>query len=187
MVLNHNSLDLINEVQGAAPGDKGPAFTRNRPSLSTMIKSDLDQLTRRILLINVASSTLIPLLTSSLGTEITNFTGRPNTIFRNNSAVNTAMEFAMGWYGKSWLENSLARVVRRLVIERVSIEVDLARLERRPGGNGSGREGTSGPVDVARELEANVKALVYWCEQIWGSIVNARGDCPKCVGDISGG
>lgn len=62
----------------------------------------------------------------------------------------------MGWYGKTWLEQSLGNTVRRLCMENVGLETDPAR------------GGTS--KDVA--------TLLRWCTLIWKEIYEARYECP---------
>jgi len=67
----------------------------------------------------------------------------------------------MAWYGKPFLESSVGCVIRRICIERVSIEVDPSK--------------TSKPT---RDLEKNIDTLVYWCRELWDSIYRARSECP---------
>lgn len=74
------------------------------------------------------------------------------------------MELAMSWYGRSFLEASVGRVVRLLCAEKVAIEVDPMRC-------------TKGPKD----LEKNIDLLVHWCNTLWEDIYAVRDECPKCV------
>ena len=77
--------------------------------------------------------------------------------------VNTiqTIELFMAWYGKPFLESSVGDVIRRISIERVSIEVDPTK--------------TSQPT---WDLEKNVDALVHWCKELWDSIYRVRSECP---------
>lgn len=67
----------------------------------------------------------------------------------------------MAWYGKSFLEASVGRVIRRLCAEKVSIEVDPTKISR-----------------GSKDLEKNVETLVYWCNEFWNQIYAVRGECP---------
>lgn len=67
----------------------------------------------------------------------------------------------MVWYGKSFLESSVGSVIRRICIERISLEVDPSK--------------TSKPT---RDLERDVDALVHWCQEMWNSIYSAKSECP---------
>jgi len=77
--------------------------------------------------------------------------------------INTiqTIELFMAWYGKPFLESSIGSVIRRICIERVSIEVDPSK--------------TSKPT---RDLDKNVDTLVDWCQEIWDSIYRVRSECP---------
>ena len=68
----------------------------------------------------------------------------------------------MNIFGRPFLEASIGSVVRRMCAERVMIEIDVSKLPK----------GT-------RDLDSNVKTLVYWCEQMWNGIWKCRGDCPQ--------
>ena len=67
----------------------------------------------------------------------------------------------MGWYGKPFLESSVGSVIRRICIERVSIEVDPSKTPK-----------------PTRDLERNADTLVSWCQELWNSIYRARSECP---------
>ena len=67
----------------------------------------------------------------------------------------------MAWYGKSFLESSVGGVIRRISIERVSIEVDPSK--------------TTKPT---RDLDKNIDTLVHWCQEMWDSIYKVRSECP---------
>ena len=67
----------------------------------------------------------------------------------------------MAWYGKPFLESSVGSVIRRICLERVSIEVDPSK--------------TSKPI---QDLDKNVETLVNLCQEMWDSIYRVRSECP---------
>ena len=87
-----------------------------------------------------------------------------NTLFRGNTIYTKTMELTMGWYGRTFLESSIGRVVRHLCSEKVAIEVDPMRCSKGP-----------------KDLERNVDSLVQWCNNLWEDIYAVRDECPKCV------
>lgn len=132
--------------------------------------------------VSLASSTLIPYLEGALRTEVATFAENlainastsPNTLFRGNTTLTKTMEFAMMHYGRPWLDKSLGTPIRRLISERICIDTDVIKIEKR-----SKRE--MGDMTVPQILEINVRLLVEWCTRIWGAINNARDYCPKWV------
>ncbi|KAL0071970.1 hypothetical protein AAF712_000893 [Marasmius tenuissimus] len=84
------------------------------------------------------------------------------TLFRGNNALTRIAEQTMNWYGMEFLEASIGSVLRRLIAEKVGIEVDPMRNPK-------------GPKDIDR----NVELLVSWCRKIWNQIFNARQSCPS--------
>lgn len=70
----------------------------------------------------------------------------------------------MARYGGAFLEASVGGPVKRVCNDKVAIEVDPVR-------SGKG----------ARSTEKNVEALVYWCQEFWNSIYEARHECPPYV------
>ncbi|KAK1233585.1 hypothetical protein PQX77_003271 [Marasmius sp. AFHP31] len=84
------------------------------------------------------------------------------TLFRGNNALTRIAEQTMNWYGMEFLEASIGSVLRRLIAEKVSIEVDPMRNQK-------------GQKDIDR----NVELLVNWCRKIWNQIFNARQSCPS--------
>ncbi|KAF9270219.1 Rho GTPase activation protein [Marasmius fiardii PR-910] len=83
------------------------------------------------------------------------------TLFRGNNALTRIAEQTMAWYGMEFLESSIGSVLRRLVAEKVSIEVDPLR---------SGKS--------QKDVERNVELLISWCKKIWGQIFASRQACP---------
>ncbi|KZV77643.1 Rho GTPase activation protein [Peniophora sp. CONT] len=82
---------------------------------------------------------------------------RPQTLLRGNTSLTKTAELLIGWYGKTWLEQSLGNSLRRLCEDNVSLETDPAR-----GGT---------PRDVS--------ILLQWCTEIWNEIYEARYECPS--------
>lgn len=74
------------------------------------------------------------------------------------------MEKCIAWYGKAFLEASIGSVLRRLLAEKVIIEVDPVR---------SGKN----PKDTGRHVEL----LTNWCREFWEQIYLVREDCPRYV------
>lgn len=70
----------------------------------------------------------------------------------------------MAQYGGSFLEASVGPPLRRLCMDKIAIEVDPVR---------SGKS--------ARNTEKNVEQLVYWCQEFWNCIYDARTQCPQYV------
>ena len=68
----------------------------------------------------------------------------------------------MSWYGMAFLEASVGAPIRRLCSDKVAIEVDPMRIGK-----------------TGRAVEKNVELLVYWCQEFWGSIYDARRQCPQ--------
>lgn len=67
----------------------------------------------------------------------------------------------MTWYGRPFLESSIGSVIRRICIERVSIEVDPLKTPK-----------------PNRDVEKNVDTLVHWCQELWEAIYRSRSQCP---------
>lgn len=171
LIHDHDTLDLL-DILHSASDDKSPSF-------ASANKADMQKIARDIHLCCVASSSLVPLLMEGLKGEINKVPAGHTSLFRDGTSVTRAMDFAMRWYGKAWLDESLGMVIQRIVAEKVHVETDMAHIEK-----SLRRDGSGGHIDassLAKELESNVKTLVYWCEQVWTSVVNARGQCPKCV------
>jgi hypothetical protein len=101
----------------------------------------------------------------------------PRTLFRGNSNIAKAIEKALMYYGRQWLELSLGSIIRRLIDEKVTLDIDPGRF----ASTGRSGAGAGGGGFNTRELEMNVRALAQWCETFWESIYSKRADCPKCV------
>ncbi|EPT04342.1 hypothetical protein FOMPIDRAFT_43939 [Fomitopsis schrenkii] len=81
--------------------------------------------------------------------------------FRGNTVLTKTIELFMARYGGAFLEASVGGPIRRVCNDKIAIEVDPVR-------SGKG----------ARSTEKNVEALVYWCQEFWSSIYEARHECP---------
>ncbi|KAH9950344.1 Rho GTPase activation protein [Amylocystis lapponica] len=99
-----------------------------------------------------ALSTLIPVADKGLA---------HNTLFRGNTVLTKTMELFMAWYGTAFLEASVGSTIRRLCGEKIAIEVDPVRSSK----------GSKG-------VEKGVELLVYWCQEFWTGIYEARTECP---------
>ncbi|EED79572.1 predicted protein [Postia placenta Mad-698-R] len=77
------------------------------------------------------------------------------------SLLTKTIELFMAQYGGSFLEASVGPPLRRLCMDKIAIEVDPVR---------SGKS--------ARNTEKNVEQLVYWCQEFWNCIYDARTQCP---------
>ena len=64
--------------------------------------------------------------------------------------------------GSAFLEASIGPVIRRLCTERVTIEIDPARSHK-------------------KNVDKHTDLLVYWCQEFWKSIYDARKYCPELV------
>jgi hypothetical protein len=84
------------------------------------------------------------------------------TIFRGNTIFTKTMEKCIAWYGSSFLEASIGPVLRRLLSEKIAIEVDPVR---------SGKN--------AKDVGRHVELLIHWCKEFWEQIYAVREDCPK--------
>jgi hypothetical protein len=74
------------------------------------------------------------------------------------------VEKCIAWYGNAFLESSIGSVIRRLIAEKVAIEVDPVR---------SGKP--------SKEVVKNVDLLISWCREFWDQIFSAKENCPKYV------
>ncbi|KAG8961300.1 hypothetical protein FRC03_005558 [Tulasnella sp. 419] len=161
--------------------------------------SSLSHLAKSLSLISISASTYTTSLLSNIAVAIAEHNSSPNTLFRGNTTLTKTIEFGMQFYGREFLEASLGTVIKKFVRENVYIEVDVGHMgsANRRAVSGSGNAAGGGMMDgggngdmgsntnasnaggLARELEANVKVLVGWCEKFWDQIYQARADCPN--------
>lgn len=110
----------------------------------------------------IATNSLVESICEAANKEVSETpTISHNTLFRGNTVLTKTIELFMAWYGKPFLESSIGRVIRRICIEQVSIEVDPFK---NPKPN--------------RDVERNVDVLVQWCQELWESIYRSRSECP---------
>ncbi|KAJ3535468.1 hypothetical protein NM688_g6971 [Phlebia brevispora] len=81
------------------------------------------------------------------------------TLFRGNTVFTKTMEIFMVTQGAAFLEASVGTVIRRLCTEKVAIEIDPARNHK-------------------KNIDKNADLLVFWCQEFWKSIYEARKHCP---------
>ncbi|KAK7058960.1 hypothetical protein VNI00_001584 [Paramarasmius palmivorus] len=127
--------------------------------LETKLK--LKTVTTQLMSIAVADNKLIEQVSALADREVDGSVSSHQTLFRGNNTLTRIAEQTMALYGMEFLESSIGNVVRRLVLEKVCIEVDPMR---------SGKS--------SRDIERNVETLVQWCRKIWNQIFSARQSCP---------
>lgn len=128
-------------------------------SLLGALHIELDLFSQLLLRIDLAHRRVLHRVISLCEKEV----GRTDniaTLFRGNTLLTKTIEIYMRLVGMDFLENSVGQVLRKLCEERVSIEIDPARL------------------DSKDNLSDNVKSLEKWCEAIWDSMYNSRHSCP---------
>jgi GTPase-activator protein for Ras-like GTPase len=95
-----------------------------------------------------------------------------STLFRGNSVFTKTMEYTMRFYGRSFLDASIGPIIRRLCNERVEIELDpVSHARDQERSRTSARSDRDGTVEATR-------TLMYWCNEVWSQIYNARTECP---------
>ncbi|GBE77946.1 Rho GTPase activation protein [Sparassis crispa] len=124
-------------------------------------KLNLKNVSNHIISISIAQNVLIENIMELADREVDGTLSSHNTLFRGNTVLTKTMESFMSWYGASFLEASIGPAVRRICGEKITIEVDPAR-----GGKGM------------RGVEKSVDVLVYWCQEFWAGIYDARRQCP---------
>lgn len=82
-----------------------------------------------------------------------------NTLFRGKTVLTKAIDCAMNWYGKKFLEASVGPIIRRFCGEKLVIDMDSTRVGK-------------------KELDKNAELLAYWCNEFWKQIYSVRADCP---------
>ncbi|ESK88880.1 gtpase activating protein [Moniliophthora roreri MCA 2997] len=127
--------------------------------LETKLK--LKTVSTQLMSIAVADNTLIEQVSAVADREVDGSVSSHQTLFRGNNNLTRIAEQTMAWYGMDFLESSIGNVLRRLVAEKVCIEVDPMRSGKSP-----------------KDIERNVETLVTWCKRIWSQIFAARQSCP---------
>ncbi|PCH33643.1 Rho GTPase activation protein [Wolfiporia cocos MD-104 SS10] len=134
----------------------------SRNSLDLMLdlesKLKLKSISNHIISIAIAENVLVDHIMELADREV----DAHNTLLsRGNTVLTKTMELFMSWYGAAFLEASVGLSIRRLCSDKVAIEVDPVR-------SGKG----------ARSTEKSVELLVYWCQEFWTCIYEARKQCP---------
>ncbi|KAL0581609.1 hypothetical protein V5O48_000425 [Marasmius crinis-equi] len=124
-------------------------------------KLKLKTVATHLMAMAVADNKLIEQVQTLADREVDGSVSSPQILFRGNNALTRIAEQTMAWYGSEFLEASIGNVLRRLIAEKVAIEVDPMRNAK-------------GPKDIDR----NVDLLVTWCRKIWNQIFAARQTCP---------
>ncbi|KAF5390273.1 hypothetical protein D9757_002936 [Collybiopsis confluens] len=124
-------------------------------------KLKLKTIAPQLMAISIAKNTLIEQVEALAYREVDGSQSSHTTLFRGNTVLTKIMELCMNWYGKQFLEASIGPVIRRLIAEKVAIEVDPMRT---PKG--------------AKDAEKNLEVLIYWCQEFWKQIYTVREECP---------
>ncbi|CAG8670670.1 16366_t:CDS:2, partial [Acaulospora colombiana] len=164
--------------------------------LEQKLRIDQQLITPHIVTLAVARNRLLHDIVELAEREINSVASSTatNTLFRGNTVLTKTMELAMAWYGKKFLEASVGPVIRRMIAEKVEIEVDPSKLKvssKRPSTRDSFRPSTKESMintstsgkdraEIEREIlqEQGVRALEYWCNELWNQIYVVRMECP---------
>ncbi|KAJ3779232.1 GTPase activating protein [Lentinula raphanica] len=115
----------------------------------------------QMLAISIADGTAIDQVQELANREVDGSQSSHTTLFRGNTILTKVMELCMKYYGKAFLQASVGPVIKRLITEKVAIEVDPMRT---PKG--------------AKEAEKGLELLVNWCQEFWKQINSVREECP---------
>ncbi|KIK70989.1 hypothetical protein GYMLUDRAFT_150071 [Collybiopsis luxurians FD-317 M1] len=124
-------------------------------------KLKLKTVASQLMAISIANNTLIEQVQDLANREVDGSQSSHTTLFRGNTVLTKIMELCMNWYGKAFLEASIGPVIRRLIIEKIAIEVDPMRTQK-----------------GAKDVEKNLELLIYWCQEFWKQIYSVRDECP---------
>ncbi|KAJ3791000.1 GTPase activating protein [Lentinula aff. detonsa] len=115
----------------------------------------------QMMAISIANNTAIEQVQERAHREVDGSQSSHTTLFRGNTILTKIVELCMKYYGKAFLEASVGPIIRRLIAEKVAIEVDPMRT---PKG--------------AKEAEKGLELLIYWCQEFWKQIYSVREECP---------
>ncbi|SSD59053.1 uncharacterized protein SCODWIG_00814 [Saccharomycodes ludwigii] len=101
-----------------------------------------------------------------------------NSLFRGNSVLSQTMEKYFNRIGQEYLDNSIGNIIREIVGDGQSCELDPARILLDNTVDDDGDE-----VDKRREIiiRKNFKKLWYWTSKIWKCIYNSSNDLPPGI------
>ncbi|GAA6059021.1 hypothetical protein JCM10212_001246 [Sporobolomyces blumeae] len=142
--------------------------------LALEFPSDLEEVTTILMRIYQAESILVPRLLRLADLEIdsNNRLNRASAIlFRGNTILTKSVELYLRLIGAEYLEASIGEIIRKIVKDKVEIEIDPSKLK---------------PGWKDKELAANVAALHEWTTALWNSIYDAREKCPQDLRQIFG-
>ncbi|GAA5941169.1 hypothetical protein JCM3775_006638 [Rhodotorula graminis] len=134
--------------------------------------SDLEEVTRTLMRIYQAESVLLSRILRLADLEIDHnaLSQRSAAIlFRGNSILTKSVELYLRLTGAEYLDASIGEVIRRIVAEKVEIEIDPMKL--RPG-------------TKDKELQHNVHLLREWALTLFHAIYDAREKCPHDLRQI---
>ncbi|QLG72643.1 hypothetical protein HG535_0D03510 [Zygotorulaspora mrakii] len=92
-----------------------------------------------------------------------------STLFRGNSALTKSMEKYFYRIGKEYLDNSIGSILRQIVYDRISCEVDPSRIDE------------PDPERKRKILEKNRETLLNLVESIWVTIYKTSNDLPMSI------
>ncbi|GAA5833590.1 hypothetical protein JCM9279_001570 [Rhodotorula babjevae] len=134
--------------------------------------SDLEEVTKTLMRIYQAESVLLSriLRLADLEVDHNSLSQRSAAIlFRGNTILTKSVELYLRLTGAEYLDASIGEVIRRIVAEKVEIEIDPMKL--RPG-------------TKDKELQANVHLLREWALTLFNAIYDARERCPHDLRQI---
>ncbi|KAF9526482.1 Rho GTPase activation protein [Crepidotus variabilis] len=126
----------------------------------------LKSISTHLVNVAIATNSVVQHVQTYAAREVENASTSSHTLFRGNTTFTKVLEVCMTHYGKVFLEASVGTILRRLYVEKVSIEVDPVR---------------SGGGKSTKEAEKNQEQLLHWCRELWAHIYAARVDCPKMI------
>lgn len=137
------------------------SLTRLAMSRETIVQQIQEAATREVenAIVCMCSQAVVPANAGQWNTHSAH-----QTIFRGNNVFTKTMERCLTLYGSAFLEISIGSAIRKLITEKVVIEVD-------PGRSGK----------PSKDVAKNVDLLISWCKEIWEQIFAARESCPKQV------
>lgn len=118
-----NTLDLLNSLEQELKVDAIAEHILAIAVARGVLLDDIHQLAER----EVSNTSLSMFCPSLLDFFSHASSAASNILFRGNSVLTKTMELAMNYFGKCFLEASVGPVVRRLLQDKVVIEVDPVR------------------------------------------------------------
>ncbi|GAA5895340.1 hypothetical protein JCM8208_005983 [Rhodotorula glutinis] len=134
--------------------------------------SDLEEVTKTLMRIYQAESVLLSRILRLADLEVDHnaLSQRSAAIlFRGNTILTKSVELYLRLTGAEYLDASIGEVIRRIVAEKVEIEIDPMKL--RPG-------------TKDKELQSNVHLLREWALTLFNAIYDAREKCPHDLRQI---